>query len=133
MKKILSNYYILKNIFTILFIIFFLCIDAQENQFYNDSYQTLDNMLSNREAYSFKKAVFNIENAYYQGKLDTDELNQKIDFLTNFCKQLIENRKLTYSEKDETTVNKYAAIYTVMCQATPVIFGQDTLRYKPFI
>ncbi|MPS74680.1 MAG: hypothetical protein E2590_16220 [Chryseobacterium sp.] len=109
-----------------------MCFNAQENQFYNDAYQTLDNMLNNRQAYSFKTAVFSVESAYYQGKLDTNELNQKIGFLTNFCKQLIANRKLTYSEKDETTVNKYAAIYTVMCQATPVIFGKDTLRYKPF-
>lgn len=105
---------------------------AQENQFYTDAYQTLDNMLTDKQSYSFKTAVFSVENAYYQGKLNTEELNRKILFLTKFCNQLTVNRKLQYSEKDEATVNKYASIYTIMCQATPVIVGKDTLKYKPF-
>ncbi|WP_223606819.1 hypothetical protein [Chryseobacterium sp. OSA05B] len=105
---------------------------AQENKFYTDAYETLDNMLTDRQPYSFKTAVFSIENAYSQGKLDTEELNRKIIFLTKFCNQLVANRKLQYIEKDEATVNKYASIYTVMCQATPVIVGKDTLKYKPF-
>lgn len=105
---------------------------AQENKFYTDTYKTLDNMLTDKQPYSFKAAVFSVENAYSQGKLDTEELNRKIVFLTKFCNQLIANRKLQYIEKDEATVNKYASIYTVMCQTTPVIVGKDTLKYKPF-
>lgn len=36
-----------------------------ENHFYVDAYQTLDNMLNKKQQYSFKEAVFNVENAYY--------------------------------------------------------------------
>lgn len=110
----------------------FFLFKAQENKFYSDAYQTLDNMLTDKQQYSFKEGVYSVENAYYQGKYDTIQLNSKIKFLKNFCNLLLNNRKLSYSEKDETKVNKYAAIYTVLCQATPVIVGQDTLRYKPF-
>ena len=104
----------------------------QQNHFYTESYQTLDNMLLSKQKYSFKEAVFSVEDAYYQGKLEKEELDQKIKFLANFCKRLSANRKLIYSEKDEEKVSKYASVFTILCQETPVIVGQDTLKYKPF-
>ncbi|SEH27493.1 hypothetical protein [Chryseobacterium culicis] len=118
----------------ILISIFFIGIfsKAQENRFYSDAYQTIDNMLNDKQKYSFKEGVFAVENAYYQGKYDTVELNNKIKFLKHFCNLLLKNRKLTYTDKDEAKVNKYAAIYTVMCEATPVIMKNDTVKYKPF-
>ncbi|MEA1847512.1 hypothetical protein U9K52_01185 [Chryseobacterium sp. MHB01] len=117
-----------------LVILFACCLftKAQSNQFYDDAYQTIDNMLNDKEQYSFKNAVFSVENAYYQGKLNTEELNRKIRFLANFCSQLVDNRKLNYTEKDQTKVSKYAAVYTVMCQTTSVIVKNDTVKYKPF-
>jgi len=111
---------------------FLLSKAQQENIFYSDAYETVDNMLTDKQAYSFKEGVFSVENAYYQGKLDTIELNNKIKFLKHFCNVLLKNRKLNYSEKDEAKVNKYATIYSVICEATPVIMGQDTIQYKPF-
>ena len=118
----------------ILISIFFIGIfsKAQDNRFYSDAYQTIDNMLNDKQKYSFKEGVFAVENAYYQGKYDTVELNNKIKFLKHFCNLLLKNRKLTYTDKDEAKVNKYAAIYTVMCEATPVIMKNDTVKYKPF-
>lgn len=118
----------------ILISIFFIGIfsKAQDNQFYSDAYQTIDNMLNDKQKYSFKEGAFAVENAYYQGKYDTVELNNKVKFLKHFCNLLLKNRKLTYTEKDSEKVNKYAAIYTVMCQATPVIINNDTVKYKPF-
>lgn len=110
----------------------FFISNAQENHFYSDSYQTIDNMLLDKQKYSFKEAVFSVESAYYQGKLDTEALNYKIGFLSNFCRKIISNRELKYTEKDKEKVNKYASIYTVMCQETPVISRNDTLKYKPF-
>lgn len=123
----------MKNIFLLTTVLFFSVFSkAQENHFYTDAYQTIDNMLNDKEPYSFKIAVFSVENAYYQGKLDTDELNRKIRFLANFCNQLVANRKLNYTERDQEKVSKYAAVYTVMCQTTPVIIKNDTVKYKPF-
>lgn len=122
----------MKNLYLIMLLGFCLFSKAQSNKFYDDSYQTIDNMLNDKEPYSFKTAVFSVENAYYQGKLDTEELNRKIGFLANFCNQLVNNRKLNYTERDQEKVSKYAAVYTVMCQATPVILKNDTVKYKPF-
>ncbi len=89
-------------------------------------------MLLNKQKYSFKTAVFSVENAYEQGKLDTIEFYRKINYLSNFSNILTRNSELSYSDKDKDKVSKYASVYSVMCKETPVIFGQDTLRYKPF-
>lgn len=115
-----------------LFVFIITISKGQSNQFYDDAYQTLDNMVMQKQPYSFKSAILTVENAYYQGKLDTVEINQKIRFMANFCNQIIKNRELTYNEKDRDEVSKYAAIFSVMCQKTPVIVGKDTLQYKPF-
>lgn len=122
----------MKKIFCLFFFLTVLLIDAQQNRFYSDAYQTLDNMLTDKQPYKFKDGVFAVENAYEQGKLDTVTLNQKIKFLANFCKRLTQNRELNYTERDKEKVSKYASVFTIMCQETPVIIGQDTLKYKPF-
>lgn len=118
--------------FSLIVLCIFFISNAQENQFYLDSYQTIDNMLLDKQQYSFKEAVFSVESAYYQGKLDTELLNYKIGFLSNFCRKIISNRELRYTEKDKDKVNKYASVYTIMCQETPVVLRNDTLKYKPF-
>ena len=103
-----------------------------QNSFYTSAYQTIDNMLLDKEQYSFKEAVFSVEDAYLQGKLQREELNNKIKFLTNFSNQLVKNRDLNYKEKDKNKVSKYASIFSIMSEQTPIIVNQDTLKYKPF-
>ncbi|KXH84899.1 hypothetical protein [Chryseobacterium kwangjuense] len=115
-----------------LFVLLCNFVKAQENRFYDDAFLTIDNMLTNKQAYSFKTAVLSVEEAYYQGKLDTAEVSRKIEFMANFAKKIIENRDLTYEEKDKATVSKYAAIFSVICQETPIIMNNDTLQYKAF-
>lgn len=126
--------YILKT--QIVFIVFFLSISllkAQKNQFYDEAYQTIDNMLNDRQTYSFKEAVFSVENSYYQGKLDKDALNREIGFLKNLANSILQSRKLTYSESDRDKVNKYATIYSIMCQSIPISVRDTVVNYKPFV
>lgn len=123
---------LMKNYLIIILLLTFGLVRSQDNMFYNNAYQTINDMLNEKRPYKFKDAVFSVENAYYQGKLNMDEINKKIAFLTSFCKQLSENRKLIYTGADQVAVTKYAAIYSVMCQETPVIIENDTIRYKPF-
>ncbi|GEN71234.1 hypothetical protein [Chryseobacterium lathyri] len=115
-----------------LFVLLSNLVKAQDNRFYDDAFLTIDNMLTNKQPYSFKTAVLNVEEAYYQGKLDTAEVSRKIKFMANFAKKIVQNRDLTYEEKDKAAVSKYAAIFSVICQKTPIIVNSDTLEYKAF-
>ncbi|SIT02784.1 hypothetical protein SAMN05421786_104138 [Chryseobacterium ureilyticum] len=107
-------------------------VKAQSNQFYNDAYQTIDNMLNDKQQYSFKEAVFSVENAYYQGKLDTDKLNREIAFLKSFANNIVQSRDLTYKQSDKDKVSKYAAVYSIMCQTLPIAIKDTVIQYKPF-
>ncbi|PZU88624.1 MAG: hypothetical protein DI529_05345 [Chryseobacterium sp.] len=107
-------------------------LKAQSNQFYNDAYQTIDNMLNDKQPYSFKEAVFSVENSYYQGKLDIDRLNFEIEFLKKLANSIIASKRLIYAETDKDKVNKYAAIYSIMCQSLPVVVRDTVIQYRPF-
>jgi hypothetical protein len=123
----------LKTILLILLLNFsFFCKAQEENHFYTDAYQTIHNMLASQQKYSSKTAMFSVENTFEQGKLNTIELDQKIKFLANFSKKIIQNRDLNYTEKDKETVSKYASIFTIICEQIPIIVGKDTLKFKSF-
>jgi hypothetical protein len=107
-------------------------VKAQSNQFYNDSYQTIDNMLEGKQKYSFKDAVFSVEEAYYQGKLDTVALNKEIEFLKRFAQSILKNRDLEYKEADKEKVSKYSAVYSIMCRSLPIAYKDTVIQYKPF-
>lgn len=120
-----------------LFTLFFISISAislaqSQQQIYDDSFALLDGMLKDEKAYSFKKAVFAVENAYYNGKLDTIAVNREIRLLTNLCETLIKDRFLAYVENDKKDVNKWAAAYQVMCDSIPIVMNDQEYRYIPF-
>ncbi|THD31359.1 MAG: hypothetical protein DI588_11395 [Flavobacterium johnsoniae] len=120
-----------------LFTLFFISISAiglaqSQQQIYDNSFALLDGMLKDEKAYSFKKAVFAVENAYYNGKLDTIAVNREIRLLTNLCETLIKDRFLAYVENDKKDVNKWAAAYQVMCDSIPIVMNDQEYRYIPF-
>ncbi|WP_083506384.1 hypothetical protein [Chryseobacterium aquaticum] len=130
----MKNQYLIKSMQFALFAIFsmVITIKAQRNQFYDEAYVHIDNMLSGKEKYSFKKAVFSVEQSYYQGKIDTIAINNELKFLKSFAEQIIKSRELTYQGSDKDKVSKYAALYSIICQPIPVIVKDSTIQYKPF-
>jgi len=109
------------------------CANAQnQDRLFEQSYTLLNNMLINENSYSFKKAVFSVENAYLEGKLDTININRQIHFLTSLSNSLIKDRFLAYLEKDKPTVNKWASVYQIMCDTIPINYDDKLYKYSPF-
>ncbi len=106
-------------------------LETQEKNF-EQSYALLNSMLVDEDNYSFKKAVFSVENAYLEGKLDTIEINKKIKFLNSLSKNLIHERFLYYLERDKETVNKWASVFDVMHDTIPINFNDKLYKYEPF-
>lgn len=99
---------------------------------FEKSLLTLNDMLVNENKYSFKKAVFSVENAYLNGELDTIAVNNQIKVLTNLCKSLIQDRFLAYVENDKENVNKWASVYQVMCDSISIVIEGKEYKYIPF-
>lgn len=122
-----------KYILGVLFLAVSLSAKAQNQEaLFEKSLLTLNDMLVNESHYSFKKAVFSVENAYLKGKLDTLMVNSQIKTLTNLCHSLIKGRFLAYTESDKEDVNKWAAVYEVMCDSIPLVIEDKEYKYIPF-
>lgn len=108
-------------------------VKAQNQEaLFEKSLLTLNDMLVNESHYSFKKAVFSVENAYLNGKLDSLAVNGQIKVLKELCSLLINGRFLAYVESDKPDVNKWASVYQVMCDSIPIIIKDQEYRYIPF-
>lgn len=105
--------------------------ETQEKNF-EQSFDLLNSMLVNENNYSFKKAVFSVENAYLNNKLDTIFLNKQIKILNNLSNSIIKDRFLAYVEKDKPTVNKWASVFEVMHDTIPINIHDTIYKYIPF-
>lgn len=119
------------------YIVFTLCLFAQsvkaQDYFYQESFELINNMLEDKTPYSFKKAVFSVENAYSKGTLDSVVFNSKIEAYSKLAKLLVENRTLQYQGKDKEIVSKYSALFSVMKDSIPIQDAKgNKLTYLPF-
>lgn len=108
-------------------------VKAQEH-LYEEAYNTLNEMLQDSSKYSFKKAVFAVENAYEYGVLDTLTINQHIDSLKQISTALQNSRELKeYKYRDKQKVAKYASLFTIMTDTIILKTARnDELTYIPY-
>ncbi|HFG0566919.1 hypothetical protein [Flavobacterium psychrophilum] len=120
----------------LLFLFSTFCATAQnvekQEQLFEQSYALLNNMLVDENNYSFKKAVFSVENAYLDNKLDTLNCNRQIKLLNNLTNSLIKERVLNYTERDLEKVSKWASVFQVMHDTIPINYNDKIYKYEPF-
>ncbi|MEB3380575.1 hypothetical protein VL762_12775 [Flavobacterium psychrophilum] len=122
-----------KTIFLILILFSKFCATAQnQEKLFEQSYALLNSMLVDENNYSFKKAVFSVENAFLDDKLDTLFCNNQIKLLNNLSKSLIKERFLAYVERDKEKVNKWASVFEVMHDTIPINYNDKLYKYEPF-
>jgi len=110
-----------------------LCATAQKQEkLFEYSYTLLTSMTADQSNYSFKKAIFSVENAYLDGNLDTIAVNKQIKFLQSLSLSLIKQRFLSYLEKDKEKVNKWASVFQVMSDTIPINMNDKIYKYEPF-
>lgn len=123
----------MKRFFIILILLAFFQQTTAQDHLYRESFDLITEMLEGKAPYSFKKAVFSVENAYKQGTLDTITLNARIAYLTGLAQSIIQSRELQYVGRDKEAVSKYAAIFSVMNNTTPIDKGSGDIDvFDPF-
>lgn len=117
-------------------LLFFICsfgaMSQSQEKMFEDSYTLLNAMLTGQSKYSFKRAVFSVENAYLDQSLDTVSINHTLKNLNNLSLSLLRERFLSYPEKDKVKVAKWAAVFQVMCDTIPVDIKGKIYQYLPF-
>jgi len=114
--------------------IVFICTGTQSKaqdsiRFYNDAYAVIDSMLTSKTPLNFKKAVFATENAYFDGLLDDDKINDEIETLVKLINAVSDTNPLVYNESDKDTVVKQAAIFKVLTDTIPIILDSTNVFF----
>lgn len=65
-----------------------LCI-AQQDLYFKEAYDYLNQRLEGK-TYNFKECVFEVENAYFEGKISFSEFDSKLNTIIKLCKMKIE-------------------------------------------
>ncbi|MDR0834817.1 MAG: hypothetical protein LBN93_11680 [Candidatus Symbiothrix sp.] len=90
-------------------------------------------MLVDEIPLNFKDAVFATENAYTDGLLDIDVINNEIDIFTELVQMLSNSNLITYEKKDKDIIGKHAALFkTITDTSTVVIDSTHIYEHMPY-
>lgn len=95
--------------------------DSDSIRFYHEAYEVIDSMLTGQAPLSFKKAVFTTENAFLDGQLDFDRVNQQIVVLKKLAEAVVAANPIIYDAADKGQVEKHAAIFKVLTDTIPLM------------
>jgi hypothetical protein len=102
-------------------------------QNFYDAFEELNNMLSQKQENSFKRAVFITENAFYNNRLNYNKYCKTIEMYAFLAKSLMNSRDLIYQNDDEEKVSKLAAVFTIMTDTVPIMLDSGKIiNHLPF-
>jgi len=108
-------------------------VNNAQTEVYENALEELSDMLVGKRDKSFKRAVYLVENAYHDNFLDSTAFENEISILKNLASKLIESRTLKYDGKDVKTVEKYAAVFSVLKDTIKVQNADGKLfKYVPY-
>ncbi|MEO9511070.1 MAG: hypothetical protein ABJN84_01385 [Flavobacteriaceae bacterium] len=115
-------------------LIILLCGSSNAQKFfYEEAFERINCMLDDSCELSFKTAVYEVENAYLEGNLDSIIFDREIRKLTVLAENLIKSRTLKYEGKDKGEVEKYAALFSVMKDSIDIQDAEGNLyKYIPY-
>ncbi|MCU6767579.1 hypothetical protein OCV73_01205 [Barnesiella propionica] len=61
---------------------------------YMRGFRLLENMLDGTDTADLSKAVFSVENAYYEGNLAQSAFDSRIEYYAGICRSLAKNRNI---------------------------------------
>ncbi|MFR1235992.1 MAG: hypothetical protein ACLSC9_06605 [Barnesiella sp.] len=111
MKKILIN---------IITLLLFQPLAAQLPDTYEKAYDFLNKMLENEIPPDFTNAVFATENAYYDGALNTDELNEELDILLRLTKMISSSSLIDYNGTDKDNVIMHSSLFKILTDSIAI-------------
>lgn len=118
-------------LFILIISVISLGVHAQE-ECYEQVYSHIEKMLSEKTELNFKDAVLFTEYAYYDGKLDTQVIDEQYETLCRLINSLSHTELITYFGDDKEIITKHAAIFKVL--TSPILIPVDSMliyEHKP--
>lgn len=107
--------------------------EAQSNDLYYRSAQNrLTNMLSGKESLNLREAIYCVENAWFNDKLNKKLFYKQIERYADFCRAVSNSGRIIYSGNDVSSVNAQAAVFAFMTDTIPIQMGDSVYYHLPF-
>jgi len=105
---------------------------SESTSHYDSAFSEIATMIDEEQS-SFKKAVFLVENAFYQGQFPEDYFNYSVELVANIVRSINTDDLIQYEGQDFDEVRTHAAIYRAMTDSLVFVIGSDTLISPPFV
>lgn len=89
-------------------------------------------MLTGKDSLDLQKAVYWVEDAWYDNGLNENIFDQEIKRYVSFCRTISESDWITYSGKDVHSVKSQAAAFVFMTDSIPIQVGDSLIWHLPF-
>lgn len=109
----------------------FLSIVNAQNHYYQGR-EKLEEMLGGAATISLEKAVFEVENAWHEARLDEKEFNDQIESYAGFCQSIGKSGLIKYSGKDAPSVITQGSVFAFMTDSIPMKFFNVIVIHPPF-
>jgi hypothetical protein len=97
---------------------------------YDHVFTSLSNMLQGNKNISFKNAVFEVENAYYDGKLSIDSFQNDISYLIKLASFNEQIYQIKYDKKDKYLVQKWSSVFKTITDTLSFGSSKDSIEYQ---
>lgn len=121
--------------FVYILLVFLFSVKAQANDsdvHFRNSFNEIVDILSDKDSTNFKKAVFLVENAYFENYLDEKLFDDIITSYSAICKGIILSENIAYTEKDKNVANSQCAVFSFMTDSIPVTTAKSIIIHSPF-
>ncbi len=100
---------------------------------YRRGYLRLEIMLEHESFLDFKKAVFTVENAWYNEELSYEVFINELKFYSDIGKYLLSKEAITYNYPDYSSVLSHASLFKLMTDTIAIQINDTTISYHlPF-
>lgn len=89
-------------------------------------------MLSGKVPLNLVKAVYCVEDAWYDDGLNEQLFKEQINKYADFCKAISLANPINYIGKDASSVNIQAAVFAFMTDSIPMKIGDSIVYHPPF-
>ena len=87
-------------------------------------------MLSGKDSLNLQKAVYAVENAYYNDNLNEEVFNRQIEWYANFCRGIMQSGDIRYEgQGDEQAAKAQCAVFVFMTDSIPMQIGDTVVAH----
>lgn len=99
---------------------------------YLNVFGEINNMLLKKDSLNFKKAVYLVEDTYFDGFLDENIFNNAVAIYTDVCKGITKSDSITYTEKDKEIAMAQCAVFIFMTDSIMIQHNGNIIAHHSF-